>query len=55
MNKANIMRLANKLVGVLLNCDDADFVDRVCMYVGGGETFSLYEIAVNDVPEEDDE
>ena len=55
MNKADIMRLANRLVLELQDNSDMDFVDRVLMYVGGGETFTMYEIAVNDVPEVDAE
>lgn len=52
MNKADIMKLANRLVEELQDSNDMDFVDRVLMYVAGGETFTMYEIAVNDVEED---
>lgn len=54
MNKANIMRLANRLVYELQNCGDIDFVDRVLMYVAGGETFCISEIAMLDEPGDED-
>ena len=44
MSKAEIMKLANRLIDSLYYCNDEEFVDRVIAAVVSAETFDYDEI-----------